>query len=111
MLYELVKMKIRLPATQVSSVVSSMYSFLSGLLINLWKPRCDDFAQAEQSRGITIKKKKSKYNRSYSDNVTNPEVTLNHSSRKHDSDLSQWTIWSNYVCQYGGTYQGFLDRS
>jgi hypothetical protein len=97
-----------LTPSQITSVVSSMYSFLSGLLrINLWKPRCDDFAQAEQSRGITTKKKKSKYNRSSSDNVANPGVTLNHSSRKHDSDLSQWPIWTNYVYQYGGTYQGF----
>ena len=62
---------------------------------------------AKQSRGITIKKKKSKYNRTSRDNVANPGVTLNHSSRKHDSDLCQWPIWTNYVCQYGGTYQGF----
>jgi len=97
-----------LTPAQITSVVSSMYSFLNGLLrINLWKPRCDDFAQAELARGITIKKKKSKYNRSSSDNVANPGVTLIHSTRKHDSDLSQWPIWTNYVCQYGGTYQGF----
>ena len=101
-----------LTSAQITSVVSSMYSFLNGLLrINLWKPRCDDFVQAEQSRRITVKKKKSKYNRSSSDNVANPGVILNHSSRKHDSDLSQWPIWTNYVCQYGGTYQGYLDRS
>ena len=82
-----------LTPAQITSVVFSMYSFLNGLLrINLWKPRSDDFVQAEQSRGITIKKKKSKYNRSSSDNVANPEVILNHNSRKHDSDLSQWPI-------------------
>ena len=101
-----------LTPAQITSVVFSMYSFLNGLLrINLWKPRCNDFVQAEQSRGITVKKKKSKYNRLSSDNVANPGVILNHSSRKHDSDLSQWPIWTNYVCQYGGTYQGYLDRS
>ena len=59
------------------------------LRINLWKPRCDDFAQTEQSRGITVKKKKFKNNRTSSDNVANPGVTLIHSTRKHDSDLSQ----------------------
>src|SRR5438270_1873748 len=59
-----------LTSTQITSVVSSMYSFLNGLLrINLWKPRRDNFVQAEHTRGITTKKKKSKYNRSSSDDV------------------------------------------
>jgi ribonuclease HI len=95
-------------SAQITSVVSSMYSFFNGLLrIHLWKPRCDDFVQAEHSKGITAKKKKSKFHRSPRAVVANPGVTIQHSSRTHDSNLTQWSIWTNYVCQYGGTYQGF----
>ncbi len=98
-----------LSPAQSTSVVSSMYSFFSGLLrINLWKPRCDDLVQVELSKGITTRKKKSKISSSSSRaNMANPIVTEQHSSRKHDSDLLEWPIWTNYVCYYGGTYQGF----